>query len=274
MPSCPVNTNFQANLTTNFTCSVSGRRPGTHMHCEPVDWPRMHAARMRASLCWLLGLCAVVPCRGKWLSHALEQRQHSSTGYVRPCMAARGGQRLGVRLRGGGATSGIWETFNRMKAEGPHRLHEVKAQPFNELSIRVHRCNDDEGFHMAVMCQARPFKGEQVEMTGVWTAPLETPAPSREVSVELELDPTCPAEGRGASTWRAVTKLPPGHLTYRYRIKRGTEIDEETVTRTVEIFTRPQTQSVMLATDLDGTMLGDPAKIEGEGRSEGRVRGV
>ena len=169
-----------------------------------------------------------------------------------------------MRLRGGGATSGIWETFNRMKAEGPHRLHEMKPQPFNELAIFAHRCNDEEGFHMAVSCQARPFKGERVEMVGVWlaTPSAEVPAASREVTVELELDPTSTAEGRGASIWRAIAELPPGVLTYRYRIRRGGETEEETVSRRVEIYPKPMEHSVMVATDLDGTMLGDPKKID------------
>ena len=50
---------------------------------------------------------------------------------------------LGARLRGGGATSGIWDTFNRMQAEVKHNLHEVKV-PFSRThayNVGTSACN-------------------------------------------------------------------------------------------------------------------------------------
>ena len=72
-----------------------------------------------------------------------------------------------LRLRGGGATSGIWDTFTRMKGDSDHNLHEVKPQRFNETSVSMHRTNED--VHFAIMCDAKPFRGDTVEVVGVWT---------------------------------------------------------------------------------------------------------
>jgi len=157
-------------------------------------------------------------------------------------------------LRGGGA-SGIWDAFNRTGLEGPLTrsfLQEVRAQPFGKLLIHTHRCNEREGFHMAVSCDARPSEGEVVAAVGTWTASPDAPAAWQEVSVELASS----AEGE----WRGKVKLPPGLLTYRYLIRRGSAVEEESVWRKAIIFAKPLRQSVLIVTDLDGTLLGDPKK--------------
>jgi len=205
-------------------------------------------AAMRAGTCWMLGLCAVAPCLALGTTAGARSRP-----VLRGVRAPSGA----LRLRGGTGPSGIWDHCNLTKAEGPHTLHEMKAQPFNELLIQVHRCNDDDGLQLAVSRQTTPE--EQVVMEGVLSAPPGAPTDSREVSVELERDPTC----SGGVTWRAVAKLPPGLLTYKYLIKRGSEtVESESVSRKAEFFSKPQPNSVMVATDLDGTMLGDVKKTD------------
>ena len=70
-------------------------------------------------------------------------------------------------MRGGGATSGIWDTFTRMKGDATHNLHEVKPQEFNQTSVSIHRAN--EAVNFAIMCDAKPFRGDTVEAVGVWS---------------------------------------------------------------------------------------------------------
>ena len=160
-----------------------------------------------------------------------------------------------MRLRGG-APSGIWDSFNRSKAAGPHGLHETRAQPFNKLLIRTHRCSEDEGLRLAVSCE-----GDGVTAVGTWFASPDATHDDlqKNVSVELEMDPPVPGE---ASIWRATTKLPPGLLTYRYVVRRGEGAEEEDVLRRADIHAKPQQQSIMVATDLDGTLLGDVEKTD------------
>jgi len=40
-----------------------------------------------------------------------------------------------LTLRGGGATSGIWETFNRMQADVKHKLDQIKV---SKISVHKH----------------------------------------------------------------------------------------------------------------------------------------
>ena len=215
--------------------------------CRRAHWSKM---MMRALAQWLLGLCAVASCLP--YSTILCERSWTGSRDLRLQANFRA-----MRLRGGEGPSGIWDKFHRDEAEGPNTLLETKAQPFNDLWVHVHRCNDRDGLQLAVQRQTKP--GEQVFMQGLWTAPPETPTDSREVSVELALDPTCCRK----VTWRAVTKLPPGFLTYRFLTKRGNKTEEtETVSRKAVIFSKPQQHSVMVATDLDGTMLGDVKKTD------------
>jgi len=54
-----------------------------------------------------------------------------------------------------------------MKGDSDHNLHEVKPQRFNETSVSMHRTNED--VHFAIMCDAKPFRGDTVEVVGVWT---------------------------------------------------------------------------------------------------------
>jgi HAD superfamily hydrolase (TIGR01484 family) len=166
-----------------------------------------------------------------------------------------------LRLRGG-ATSGIWETFNRMQAEGPHHLNETTPQDFNEAQIGLRRSN--ELFRFAVRCDARPFRGERVDVTGVWSPPEGDTTPSKEFTEELEIDPKPGSQDlrRGLSTWRGQVQLPPGHLTYKFCIRRAGEQEVESITRSARIFNKPPQKGVMVATDLDGTMLGNPGQID------------
>ena len=90
-------------------------------------------------------------------------RQHS-IGRVERSLENAG---RGLRLRGGGATSGIWDTFTRMKGDATHNLHEVKPQEFNQTSVSIHRAN--EAVNFAIMCDAKPFRGDTVEAVGVWS---------------------------------------------------------------------------------------------------------
>jgi hydroxymethylpyrimidine pyrophosphatase-like HAD family hydrolase len=162
--------------------------------------------------------------------------------------AARLLQKTGMCLRGGGATSGIWDTFNRIKADGSNKLDEVIPQVFNEATIDIHRSN--EGVDFALKCDARPFRGDTVGVVGVWSPTSTVGTPTQEVKVELELEK--------AETWKAHVNLPPGELKYRYALnKRGEDRVIENITRIALIYPKPQENSIMVSTDLDGTMLGN-----------------
>ena len=194
----------------------------------------------------------------------------ASSARVSPRRPQSAHGRLGaLRLRGGGATSGIWDTFNRLQAEGTHNLNETKAHDFNDPSITLTRSN--EGVHFAVRCNARPFRGDKVEVVGVWSPPPailravgNAASASMEVTVELEIDPSPAAQDlrRGLSTWRGHIELPPGEFRYQYAIRRDGQKVVDTVTRTAQVYAKPPKNSIMLATDLDGTMLGNQKMID------------
>ena len=118
-------------------------------------------------------------------------------------------------LRGGGATSGIWETFNRIRAEGPsHASQETAAQTFNETTISMHRSNQCADF--AVKCDAKAFRGDRVEVVGNWSPPYGVAGGNRTVQLNLVSD--------SATVWRGRMQLPPGELEYRYVISRSSKV--------------------------------------------------